>query len=78
MEPIPFHNPKKKFWGLLNISLTVIGPLQSFYFSVETTVINTTSGVNDSGSQRLLEEVLSHAVHSFKLPHRSPLVPKGQ
>lgn len=77
MEPIPSHNPKEVF-GLLNISLTVIGLLQSFYFSVETTVINTMSGVTDSGSQRLLQEVLSQAVHSFKLPHRSPLVPKGQ
>lgn len=73
MEPIPSHNPPpKKVFGLLNISLTAIGPLRSFYFSVETTVINTTSGVNDSGSQRLLQEVLSQAVHSFKLPHRSP------
>lgn len=49
----------------LRISLGVTGPTRSVDFCAESTIINSMSGVDDSGSQQLLQEVLSQPLHSL-------------
>lgn len=50
---------------------------QSFNCCVETTVFDTRSGVRDSDSQWLEQEVLNQAVHSFSflIGHHVPPTP---